>query len=97
MKAAILTSLLLSIVLSQASLENMNGEYIISNPNPTKGGKYSTNHRDRASTYFEVYTPPIRTRYGEVFWTMMDAVPLPKDIVDKFADSSMAVVGYEVD
>ena len=45
----------------------------------------------------DVYSPEISTKYGEVFWTMMDPVPLNKDIVDKFSGKIMAVVGYETD
>ena len=33
--------------------------------------------------HFDVYTPPIRTRYSEVYWTSMAPVPLPPAIVAK--------------
>ena len=36
-------------------------------------------------------------RYGEVYWTMMDPVPLKKQLVERFKDKTMAVVGYETD
>ena len=36
-------------------------------------------------------------RYGEVYWTMMDPVPLEKKLVERFKDKTMAVVGYETD
>ena len=36
-------------------------------------------------------------RYGEVYWTMMDSVPLKKQLVERFQDKTMAVVGYETD
>ena len=36
-------------------------------------------------------------RYGEVYWTMMDPVPLKKQLVERFKDQTMAVVGYETD
>ena len=32
---------------------------------------------DPALEYFDVYSPPIKTLYAQVFWTQMDAVPLP--------------------
>ena len=38
-----------------------------------------------------------RIRYGEVFWTMMDPVPLNADLVERFKDKTMAIVGYETD
>ena len=63
--------------------------------------------------YFDVYSPVINSKYSEVkenisfvklsktcskvFWTMMDPVPLDKDIVEKFKGKTMAVVGYETD
>ena len=36
-------------------------------------------------------------RYGEVYWTMMDPVPLEKSLVDRFKDKTMAIIGYETD
>ena len=36
-------------------------------------------------------------RYGEVFWTMMDPIPLDAELVNRFKDKTMAVVGYETD
>ena len=33
----------------------------------------------------------------KVYWTMMDPVPLDKEIVDKFHGKTMAVIGYETD
>ena len=36
-------------------------------------------------------------RYGEVYWTMMDPVPLDPDLVARFKDQTMAIVGYETD
>ena len=37
----------------------------------------------------------ILIRYGEVFWTMMDPIPLDANLVNRFKDKTMAVVGYE--
>ena len=36
-------------------------------------------------------------RYGEVYWTMMDSVPIDPDLVARFKDKTMAIVGYESD
>ena len=36
-------------------------------------------------------------RYADVFWTMMDPVSLEKDLVARFKDKTMAIVGYETD
>ena len=53
-------------------------------------------------TYLYLYTYYIGInifylRYGEVFWTMMDPVPLDPDLVARFKDKTMAIVGYESD
>ena len=36
-------------------------------------------------------------RYGDVYWTMMDPVPLDPELVARFKDKTMAIVGYESD
>jgi hypothetical protein len=36
-------------------------------------------------------------RYGEVYWTMMDPVPLDSQLVDRFRGKVMAIVGFEAD
>ena len=54
---------------------NMNGKYVLSDP---MTGKYiekpftEFNSYPRPTEYFDVYSPPITSRYAEVFWTMMD-------------------------
>ena len=47
--------------------------------------------------YFDVYSPVINSKYSEVYWTMMDPVPLDKTIVEKFHGKTLAVIGYETD
>ena len=45
------------------NVENMNGEYLISNPNHASGKTYSTLYSDRPNVeYFDAYSPPIATR-----------------------------------
>ena len=43
------------------------------------------------------YSPMISTQYSEVYWTMMDPVPLDQEIIDKFKGKTLAIVGYETD
>lgn len=69
-------------------------QYSIANPNTTSKVKYSTEFVDN---YFDVYSPPIRSQYAQVFWTMMEPVPLPDEIVKQFANKTMAITGYEAD
>ena len=93
------TVLLALLATCTYGMENMNGDYAISNANRGARAIYSTRYADRGNgiNYFDVYSPPITTRYGEVYWTMMEDVPLPSDIVNKFANKTIAIVGYEVD
>ena len=44
--------------------ENMNGHYLISNPNHATENSHSTLYSDRPNVeYFDAYSPPISTRY----------------------------------
>ena len=46
------------------SVENMNGDYLISNPNLQSTNTFSTRFSDRPDVeYFDLYTPEISTRY----------------------------------
>merc|ERR1712025_223417 len=77
---------------------NMNGEYLISNPNTVSGIEWSSDYGKYENVeYMDVYSPPISSRYGDVFWTMMDPVPLDEEFVKRFDGRSVAFVGYEVD
>ena len=82
------------------STPNMNGPYLydISNPN-ISSGKFSTNFTDITpeAEFFDVYSPPITSRYGDVYWTMMPEIPLSKEIVSRFNNKVMAITGYEMD
>ena len=86
------------VILSATGIEhdNMNGDiYGISNMKED----YSTQFKDISpdAEYFDVYSPVITSQYAEVYWTMMEPVPLPKNIVDRFNNSVMAILGYETD
>ena len=88
------------LTLQTFSHANMNGDvYDISNPNPYSQIKFPTNYNEINSSYeyFDVYSPPITSRYADVYWTMMPKVELPKQIVDRFLFKTMAIVGYESD
>ena len=92
--------LLILSLLSQTLSSNMNGDiYGISNPDQNSKTQFSTVYSDINSKYeyFDVYSPPISTRYGDVYWTMMDSVNLPQNITQRFDNKVMAIVGYEQD
>ena len=61
------------------------------------GPQFDTDFGTKNAEYFDVYAGPISTRYGEVFWQGLPAVPLPDAIVKRFANKTIAIVGYEMD
>jgi len=76
----------------------MNGPYLVSNANTDSAHKWDSNYGKFENVeYFDAYSPVINSRYSEVYWTMMDPVPLDKEIIDKFKGKTLAIVGYETD
>jgi hypothetical protein len=88
-----LASSLLALHRHGALAENMNGpHYRIANSD-SFDADYS-NDRE----FFDVYSKPIRSLYSQVHWTGHGDIPLPVEIVQRFANGkAMAVTGYEVD
>lgn len=83
------------------SESNLNGDYVLSE---TPGAqqtaqKFPKRFSDypRKPTYFDVYSPTIKTLYSQVFWKSLPPVDLPEDIVKRFDGKGMAVVGFEMD
>merc|ERR1719433_838916 len=79
---------------------NMNGEYILSStPGGDPSKPFPTQYKDYpgGTEYFDVWSPPIKSLYSQVFWTRLPTVPLPKEIVERFDGKAMAVVGFEMD
>jgi hypothetical protein len=84
---------LLALAVVSAVGQNMNPlKYTIANPPPGSEGKEYTFVGD----HFEVDTPVLRMQYSQVYWQSLPAVPLPANIVAQFANSSIAVTGFEV-
>jgi hypothetical protein len=78
---------------------NMNGLYKLS---PTPGGtaeRFPSQYRDYPGgvEFFDVYSPLISQLYSQVFWTQLEAVALPDEIVQRYAGKGMAIVGFEMD
>jgi len=90
--------------------DNMNGDvYTIgvspgADPSLAVGGSQPLpggwNWRDRpdedAVEYIDVYSGPITTRYGEVFYRNLDEQRFPDDLVERFQDKIMAIYGFEI-
>merc|ERR1711970_1082912 len=88
----------LQMVCGSEPIVNMNGDYLISNPDPNAPSSWSSSYSKFEDVeFFDVYSPPISTTYGQVFWTMMDPVPLDPALVARFKGKTMALVGYETD
>merc|ERR1712223_1850227 len=77
---------------------NMNGDYLLSNANTDSPQKWDSSYAKFENVeYFDAYSPVINSKYSEVYWTMMDPVPLDQEIIDKFKGKTLAIVGYETD
>ena len=97
MRVLVLVALAALAAAKRADIQNMNGLYEISNPNVDSTAQFSTDYSTKDAEYFDVYTPPITSRYGEVYWTLMKPSPIPADIVQRFRNKTMAIIGYETD
>ena len=78
---------------------NMNGKYILSATAGSNLSLFPAQYRDYPGgvDFFDIYSPPITTLYSQVYWTMMDPVDLPQEIIKRFEDKGMAIVGFEFD
>ena len=70
-------------------------QYLIANAAP--GHEHSPRSFQATSSFFEVMSPPITSRYAGVIWRVLEPVPLPEDVVAMYNGSVMAVTGFEVD
>lgn len=46
---------------------------------------------------FDVYSPPMTTRYSQVWWAPLAPAAMPEHIIKKYAGKGMAIVGWEID
>ena len=84
---------------SLTKTHNLNGDvYKISNPDYNSKQQFPTiyNQINSSMEYFDVYSDPITSRYGDVYWTMMNPVKLPQNIIDRFNNKVIAITGYEM-
>jgi hypothetical protein len=99
--AAVVTFCLSVALVAVGASPNMNGEYYLSSTITGKPFHASFTDFDSypngGTEYFDLYSPKISTLYSQVFWTTLDPVALPRDIVERFDGKGMAVVGFEID
>lgn len=50
----------------------------------------------RGDDYFEVYSDVYTSKYSQVNWNGF-VIPLPKEVIDKWENRTMNIVGYEFD
>ncbi len=91
----VMALLAVAAVAAVGGVENMNGEYMVMHGEEMRSMPPFSEQRGGANEYFDVYSPEIKTLYGQVFWTMMEGTALPAEIVARFRNKTMAVVGYE--
>ncbi|KAH8067403.1 hypothetical protein JL721_7511 [Aureococcus anophagefferens] len=68
--------------------------YTITNEAPGHEGE---SREFSGAAYFDVDSPVLTMRYSEVAWRTLPAVPLPAEVVAKYANATIAVTGFEVD
>ena len=79
---------------------NLNGAYALrATPGARGGALFPRRFADypRGAEPFDVYSPPVRSLYGQVVWAGLPPVDLPADVVARYAGRGMAVVGFELD
>ena len=75
---------------------NMNGKYSVASGD-RQDVAFNDDYASKGHEYFDVWGPEIATHYAEVFWTDQGYNPLPEHIVQRFANKTMAITGYEMD
>ena len=83
------------------TMNNLNaGEYKLQKtPKQNDTASWSTEwkHYPGGVEYLEFYFGPIKSTYSEVFWKSLPDIQLPPDIIKRFDDKGIAVVGLEAD
>ena len=79
--------------------DNMNGDYVFSSTPGGTPGLMPKHYRDYPGGVetFDVLSPPMTTRYSQVWWAPLAPSPMPDDIIKKYAGKKMAIVGWEID
>ena len=79
----------------------MNGNYFRSETGTQAGGRQPVRQFREypgGARYFDVYTPEFSTLYSQVFWSALEPVKIPEEVIDRFKDGGvMAMIGMECD
>jgi len=62
-------------------------------------GKFPKRYADYPGgvEFYDVLSPAMTTYYSQVWWSPLAPSKLPKEMVDKYAGKSVAIVGWEID
>ena len=82
-----------------STADNMNGDYVFSSTPGGTAGLFPKRYADYpgGAEHFDVYSPPMTTRYSQVWWSPLAPTRFPADIVAKYAGKGMAIIGWEID
>ena len=82
-----------------SSEPNMNGDYVFSQTPGGTPGKFPKKFSDYPGgvEMHDAYSPPMTTRYSQVWWSPLAPTPFPDAMVKKYAGKKMAIVGWEID
>ena len=82
-----------------SNADNMNGDYVFSSTPGGTPGLFPKRFADYpgGAEHFDVYSPPMTTRYSQVWWSPLAPSPFPADIVAKYAGKAVAIIGWEID
>ena len=83
-----------------AAEPNMNGDYHMSKTPKGRDDVFPMRYADYPGTveYFDIYSPVLSSVYSQVIWTTFPTIPLPAEIVKRFAGGKpMAILGMESD
>lgn len=82
-----------------STADNMNGEYVFSSTPGGTPGLFPKRYADYpgGAEMFEAYSPPMTTLYSQVWWSPLAPTALPEEMVQKYANRSMAIIGWEID
>lgn len=78
---------------------NMNGNYVFSTTPNGIPNKFPKQYKDYpgGAEFYDAYSAPITTRYSQVWWQPLPPTKLPADMVQKYANKKMAIIGWEID
>lgn len=78
---------------------NMNGDFVLSTTPGGKEGLFPKTYTDYPGGVeaYDVLSPPITTLYSQVWWAPLAPVSFPEEMVTKYANKTVAIVGWEID